>query len=145
MTDWRKGTRFTTNPYPLYNFVSYSRLSPSYTAFLSSLDSVSILKSVKEALSHLGWREAMIDEMFALDANGTWELVSLPPGKTVVGCRWVYTVKTSPNGRVDRLKARLVAKGYTQIPRLDYRDTFSPVAKVAYVRLLLTAISRSRS
>ncbi|OWM65682.1 hypothetical protein CDL15_Pgr017179 [Punica granatum] len=134
----RKGTRSTANPYPLYNFLSYSRLSPSYTAFLSSLDSVSIPRSVKEALSHPGWREAMIDEMSALDTNGTWELVSLPLGKTVVGCRWVYTVKTSPNGRVDRLKACLVAKGYTQIPGLDYGDTFSPVAKVASVRLLLS-------
>ena len=38
-------------------------------------------------------------------------LVSLPPGKSTVGCRWVYTVKVGPDGQVDRLKARLVAKG----------------------------------
>ncbi|RVW70963.1 Retrovirus-related Pol polyprotein from transposon RE1 [Vitis vinifera] len=43
-------------------------------------------------------------------SNGTWDLVSLPPGKPTVGCRWVYTVKVGPDGQVDRLKARLVAK-----------------------------------
>ena len=56
------------------------------------------------ALDHPGWRQAMIDEMQALENNGTWELVPLPPGKTIVGCRWFYTVKVGPNGKVDRLK-----------------------------------------
>ncbi|PKI51923.1 hypothetical protein CRG98_027679 [Punica granatum] len=80
----------------------------------------------------------MEDEMFALHADDTWELVSLPPGKTILDCRWVYIVKMSPNGRIDRLKARLVAKGYIQISGLDYGDALSPVAKVASVCLLLS-------
>ena len=56
----------------------------------------------------------MVDEMAGMHSNGIWDLVSLPPGKSTVGCRWVYTVKVGPDGQVDRLKARLVAKGYTQ-------------------------------
>ncbi|RVW65077.1 Retrovirus-related Pol polyprotein from transposon TNT 1-94 [Vitis vinifera] len=75
-------------------------------------------KSTHEALSHPGWRQAMVDEMAALHSNGTWDLVVLP--------------------LVDRLKARLVAKGYTQVYGSDYGDTFSPVAKIASVRLLLS-------
>ena len=56
----------------------------------------------------------MAKEMDALYSNGTWELVALPPDKSPVGCRWVYTVKVGRDGQVDRLKARLVAKGYYQ-------------------------------
>ncbi|RVW26750.1 Retrovirus-related Pol polyprotein from transposon RE1 [Vitis vinifera] len=71
---------------------------------------------MSEALSHPRWRQAMVDEMTALHSNGTWDLVSLPPGKSTVGCRWVYTVKVGPDGQVDRLKARLVAKvGYKNV------------------------------
>ena len=80
----------------------------------------------------------MVDEMDALHSNGTWYLVSLPPGKSIVGCHWVYTAKVGPDGQVDHLKACLVAKGYTQIYCCDYGNTFSPVAKIASVRLFLS-------
>ena len=50
----------------------------------------------------------MVEEMDALYYYGTWELVALPPGKSPVGCCWVYTVKVGPDGQVDRLKVRLV-------------------------------------
>ena len=57
----------------------------------------------------------MNEEMTALSENATWSLVTRPLEKTIVGCRWVYTVKYLPDGSIEHLKARLVAKGY--IPR----------------------------
>ena len=80
----------------------------------------------------------MVEEMAALHSIGTWDLVLLHASKSPVGCHWVYTVKIGPDDRVDRLMARFVAKGYTQIYDSDYYDTFSPIAKMASVRLLLS-------
>ena len=109
----RKGTRSACNPYPVYNFLNYHRLSLLYFAFVSTPSSVFIPTSTSEALSHPGWKLAMVEEMDALSFNGTCELVTLPFGKSPVGCRWLYTVKVRPDGQVDRLKSCLVAKGYT--------------------------------
>ncbi|RVX09440.1 Retrovirus-related Pol polyprotein from transposon RE2 [Vitis vinifera] len=85
-----------------------------------------------------GWRQAMVDEMAALHSNGTWDLIVLPTNKSTIGCRLVYTVKVGPDGQVDCLKARLVAKGCTQVYGSNYGDTFSPIAKIAFVHLLLS-------
>ena len=108
----RKGTLSTSNPHPVYNFLSFHRLSLPYFAFVSTLSSVFTSNSTSEALSHSGWRQAMAEEIDALYSNGTWELVVLPLGKSPVGCRWVYMVKVGPDGQVDRLKACLESKGY---------------------------------
>jgi hypothetical protein len=59
------------------------------------------------------WRQAMLDEMVALQSNGTYEHVPLPCDKTIFGCRWVYTANVGPNDHINKFEALLVAKGYT--------------------------------
>ena len=87
----------------------------------------------------------MTEEMDALYSNGTREFVALPLGKSPISCHWVYTVKVRLDGQVDQLKAHLVVKGYTQQYGSNYYDTFSLMAKIASVRLLLSmAAMRSR-
>ena len=47
----RKGNHSTSNPHPIYNFLSYHRLSSPYSAFVSTISSVSLPKNTNEALS----------------------------------------------------------------------------------------------
>uniref|UniRef100_A0A2N9IA04 Integrase catalytic domain-containing protein n=1 Tax=Fagus sylvatica TaxID=28930 RepID=A0A2N9IA04_FAGSY len=133
----RKGKR-TCTEHPISNCVSFDHLSPSFKAFSLSLSSLVVPKSYREALSHPGWRKAMEEEMHALELNHTWDLIPKPAGTSIVGCRWVFTVKQNPDGTVDRLKARLVAKGFTQTYGLDYTKTFSPVAKLNSIRIIIS-------
>ena len=134
----RKGKRHCKSIYSIANFVSYDHLSSSSSVLVASIDSISVPKTVTEALNHPGWKNAMLEEICALEDNHTWKLVDLPQGKKVVGCKWVFAVKVNPDGSVARLKARLVARGYAQTYGVDYSDTFSPVAKLNSVRLFIS-------
>lgn len=137
----RKGIRSCTQ-HPMSNYLSYHCLSSTHRGFLSSLDAIVIPTSVEEALKNPKWKEAMLEEMRALNKNHTWDLVAKPKGGKLVGYRWIFNVKFKADGTLDRYKARLVAKGYTQSYGIDYLETFAPVAKMTSVRVLISLAAR---
>ncbi len=83
------------------------------------------------------WDNAMDEEMATLDANATWELVALPKDKKAIGCKWVYKVKHNADGSMSIYKARLIAKSYAQTYGIDYEETYSLVAKMIIVRVII--------
>ncbi|RVW36141.1 Retrovirus-related Pol polyprotein from transposon RE1 [Vitis vinifera] len=127
--------------HPISKFVSYNTLSAKCHAFTTNLDRIQIPKNIQEALEIPKWKEAVMEEIRALEKNGTWEVMNLPRGKKPMDCKWVFTVKYKANGTVERYKARLVAKGFTQTYGIDYTETFAPVAKLNTIRVLLSLVA----
>ena|SRR2546430_2449112 len=80
-------------------------------AITRSLLSADIPNNWKDAMEDSKWKAIMLEEMQVLKKNETWELVSRSIDKRAVGCKCVYSIKHTPEGKVDRYKARLVAKG----------------------------------
>ena len=78
-----------------------------------------------------------------LRKNATWELVSLPPGRKFVQCKWVFWTKVATDGSTCKYKAILVAKSFSQVQGVDYHETFAPIAKMDSICLVL-AISASK-
>ncbi|KAL0416319.1 UNVERIFIED_CONTAM: hypothetical protein Slati_3463800 [Sesamum latifolium] len=72
-----------------------------------------------------------------MGSNQVWTLVDPPKGVRHVGCKWVYKRKFGADGEVTAFKARFIAKGYTQRPRVDFEETYSPVAMAKSIRILL--------
>ena len=80
----------------------------------------------------------LFSQQRALEKNGTWTLTDLPPGKRIVGCKWIFSVKYKADGNVERFKACLVAKGFTQSYGIGYQELFALVAKLNAIRALLS-------
>nr|GEU52344.1 retrovirus-related Pol polyprotein from transposon TNT 1-94 [Tanacetum cinerariifolium] len=83
------------------------------------------------------WMNAMNVEMQSMKDNEVWDLVDLHPNGKTVCSKWLFKKKTDIDGDVHTYKARLVAKGYTQTPGIYYAETFSPVADIRAIRILI--------
>ena len=68
-------------------------------------------------------------------------MIDLPEGTKTIGCKWVFKKKTNIDGKVHTYKARLVAKGFKQTHGIDYDETFSPIAMLKSIRILIVIVA----
>lgn len=90
------------------------------------------------------WKEAMSEELAAIERSGTWKLVDLPAGRKPIGSKWVFKTKTNSDGIPKKRKARLVAQGFSQKFGIDYIDVFAPVARGTTMRMLLSDAGKKK-
>ena len=83
------------------------------------------------------WLGAMKSEIESMHDNQVWNLVDPIDGVRLVECKWIFKKKIDMDGNVHIHKARLVAKGFKQIQGGDYDKTFSPVAMLKSIQILL--------
>jgi hypothetical protein len=76
-------------------------------------------------------------EILTPEKAGTWRTVPCPNDKNIVGSKWVFRMKCKADGSIDKYKAHLVARGFMQIYGVDFFKTYSPVARLNSIRLIL--------
>ena len=99
--------------FSLHHYISLKLLITPHRAFILMVLDQNKPQTYSRTSKFAIWRDAMAAELNALKANNTWKLCTIPPGKTTIGCKWVYKIMFSLDGSINRYKARLCAKGYT--------------------------------
>jgi len=97
-------------------------------------------KDVEDSPRKNEWMKAIQSELNSLKERDVFEVVPTPPRK-LMKTKWVFTVKTEGE-EITKFKARLCAKGYSQIPGIDYRDTYASVVNISTIRALMAMAAK---
>jgi hypothetical protein len=87
------------------------------------------------------WEKAIASETTSLFEKGTFSIVDTPRGVKPIATKWVFKTKYDAFGFLEKFKVRLVAKGFLQRLGIDYDEVFSPVSKLATLRVLLAHVA----
>ncbi|XP_010412581.1 PREDICTED: uncharacterized protein LOC104698897 [Camelina sativa] len=84
--------------YPISKYVGSTRFSSTHRAYLVVINFAVEPKTNNQAAKSKVWNNAMVSEIDALEANETWTIEDLPPGKKAIGSKWVYNIKHNSDG-----------------------------------------------
>nr|GEU80647.1 hypothetical protein [Tanacetum cinerariifolium] len=104
-----------------------------FSCFLSSIKPANMAKALRDA----DWVSAMQEKLDQFARLKVWRLVPRPEGKIITKTKWIFKNKKDESNLVIRNKAWIVAVGYSQQERINYDETFVPVARIEAIRLFL--------
>ncbi|GJV23221.1 retrovirus-related pol polyprotein from transposon TNT 1-94 [Tanacetum coccineum] len=104
-----------------------------FDAFLTLVEP----KNFKQAMTKPSWIDAMQEEIHEFQRLEVWELVPCPDKVLLIKLKWIYKVKMDEFGRVLKNKARLVVQGFRQEERIDFEESFAPVARIEAIRIFV--------
>lgn len=83
------------------------------------------------------WKKSMEEHMVAHEGLESFVEVLVAIDRRVIPTKWVYALKTNPNGEVVRFKSRFVVKGFMQRAGVDYDEVFSPTIRGEQIRMMV--------
>jgi hypothetical protein len=108
-----------------------------YTRLALSPDVPTTFKEATHSPNKDVWIPAMLEELKRIEKNGTWILVKSPPNANIIGSKWTYLMKRDADNWPVKAKAWLAAQGFSQVPGVDFNETFAPTANPESIRLIL--------
>ena len=97
------------------------------------------------AIQNKEWVEAVTEEYQSIMKNVVWEIVPKLEGKSVVSSKWIYKIKHTADGSIEKYKAIFVARGFSQKEGIDYEETFAPVARYTSIRTIMALATKRES
>ncbi|GJZ08273.1 retrovirus-related pol polyprotein from transposon TNT 1-94 [Tanacetum coccineum] len=104
-----------------------------FDAFLTSVEP----KNFKQAITEPSWIDVMQEEIHELKRLEVWELVLCPDTVMLIKLKWIYKVKRDEFGGVLENNARLVAQGFRQEEGIDFKESFTPVARIEAIHIFV--------
>jgi hypothetical protein len=114
-------------PALLENFIGLEHTFMAKTSNSEALEPDTLAEAKRQS-DWLLWETAIEEELDTLEAAGTWRLEEAPPGANIISSKWVFRAKKDTAGSITCRKARVVAKEFSQVKKIDYDDTYAPVA-----------------
>ena len=96
----------------------------------------------EEATNKKEWVDAIVNEYQSIIKNDVWEIVPRP--KSMVSSKWIFKIKHSTDGSLEKYKEIFVARGFSQKEGIDYEQTFAPVARYTSIRTILSLASNMK-
>jgi hypothetical protein len=90
---------------------------------------------------HIEWRDSMMDEYQPIMKNDVWYIFSIPKRKSIVTSKWIYKIKHTSDGSIEKHNESFVARGFSQVEGIDYEETFAHVSRYTSIQMIISLIT----